>query len=39
LVVKPRTEVPPFGQFAYVADPEGHLFGFWQDAPSGEAES
>jgi predicted enzyme related to lactoylglutathione lyase len=33
-VVKPRTEVRPFGQFAYVTDPEGHLFGLWQDAPS-----
>jgi predicted enzyme related to lactoylglutathione lyase len=31
-VVMPATELPEgMGAFAYVADPEGHVFGFWQD--------
>ena len=37
-VVKPPTEIPNVGNFAYVADPEGTVFGLWQDAPSGEPE-
>lgn len=30
-VVKPPTEIPGFGAFAYLADPEGHVFGLWQE--------
>lgn len=31
-VVQPATELPEgMGSFAYVADPDGHVFGLWQD--------
>jgi predicted enzyme related to lactoylglutathione lyase len=31
-IVHPPTELPEsMGAFAYVADPEGHVFGLWQD--------
>jgi predicted enzyme related to lactoylglutathione lyase len=35
-VVKEPTEIPGVGAFAYLSDPEGNVFGFWQDAPSQE---
>jgi predicted enzyme related to lactoylglutathione lyase len=31
-VVKVPTTIPGYGAYAYVADPEGHVFGLWQDA-------
>ncbi len=31
-VVKGPTTIPGYGVWAYVADPEGHVFGLWQDA-------
>jgi predicted enzyme related to lactoylglutathione lyase len=33
-IVKEPVAIPKVGNFAYLADPEGHMFGFWQDAPS-----
>lgn len=32
-VVKAPTTIPGYGAYAYVADPEGNVFGLWQDAP------
>ena len=36
-VVKPTESAEGVGSWAYVKDPEGHVFGFWKDWPSEES--
>jgi predicted enzyme related to lactoylglutathione lyase len=31
-VVRPRTEIPGMGAFAYFTDPEGNVLGLWENA-------
>jgi uncharacterized protein len=31
-VVRPRTEIPGMGAFAYFTDPEGNTLGLWENA-------
>ena len=31
-VVRPRTEIPGLGAFAYFTDPEGNVVGLWENA-------
>jgi predicted enzyme related to lactoylglutathione lyase len=31
-VVRPRTEIPEMGAFAYFTDPEGNTLGLWENA-------
>jgi uncharacterized protein len=33
--VKPRTEIPGMGAFAYFKDPEGNVLGLWETMPTG----
>lgn len=33
-VVKPRTEIPGMGAFAYFKDPEGNVIGLWETPPA-----
>jgi predicted enzyme related to lactoylglutathione lyase len=33
-VVKPRTEIPGMGAFAYFKDPEGNVMGLWETPPA-----
>ena len=33
-VVKPRTEIPGMGAFAYFKDPEGNVLGLWETPPT-----
>lgn len=32
-VIRPTTEIPGMGRYAYVADSEGNVIGLWQDLP------
>jgi predicted enzyme related to lactoylglutathione lyase len=32
--VRPRTEIPGMGAFAYFKDPEGNVVGLWETAPA-----
>jgi hypothetical protein len=34
--VRPRTEIPGMGAFAYFKDPEGNTLGLWESAPASD---